>query len=50
MVGVARAGGEILIPDLRQGYSDVHFRGHTNDTLICVIRIGFFFYNEKAFF
>ena len=25
-VGVARAGGKILIPDLRQGYKDVCFR------------------------
>ena len=25
-VGVARAGGKILIPDLRQGYNDVCFR------------------------
>ena len=26
MVGVAMAGGKILIPDVRQGYSDVCFR------------------------
>ena len=26
MVGVAMSGGKILIPDLRQGYSDARFR------------------------